>query len=100
MRLDILVGSFIEGKRPSVLSISVRVATAEEMPHFLFLKFLPPGESCAFILRLISHLKRTERVCLSLVIVSVSEFPIKRGNCDYFTHELVGLYYYARHNIR
>lgn len=67
-----LVGSFIEGKRPSVLSISVRVATAGEIPHFLFLEILPPGESCSFILRLISHLKRTERMCLSLVIVSVS----------------------------
>jgi len=45
-----LVGSCILGKRPSVLSISRRVATTGEMPHFLFFEFLPPGESCAFIL--------------------------------------------------
>jgi len=42
------VGSCIQGKRPSVLSISGRVATAGEMPDFLFFEFLLPGESCAY----------------------------------------------------
>jgi len=45
-----LVGSFIQDKRPSVLSISGRVATAGETPQILFFSFLPPVENFTFIL--------------------------------------------------
>jgi len=48
MRLDKLVGSFVEGKRPSVLCISGRVATAGEMPNFLFFRIFATRRKLRF----------------------------------------------------
>jgi hypothetical protein len=49
---------------------------------------------------LISHLKGSEHMYISIVIFSVSEPLINPANCDHFIHELVGHYYFTCHYVR